>query len=156
MDNTNIKDLEKQGRKAQEARQKWLQDRALQSAKLRGENAKRYETVAIYEARPPSPEIRPKLEFKAKVEFSRPVDGNRHEVLVMHADVAGYTAEECFENLVAQFKNGLIAFPKFDHTFKVKDGKIKATSHPRELSEPGHLIQGEEMPRSRTLKFWGK
>jgi hypothetical protein len=156
MDSTNIKELEERARKRAEAQEEAQRQKLAQLRANREREAARYVLLPPISEPLSQPEIRPKLQFKARVEFSRPIDGARHEVLVMHADVAGFNAEECFENLVAQFKKGLIAFPKFDHTYRVKDGKLKATSHPRELSEPGNLIQGEEKPRSRTLKFFGK
>jgi chromatin segregation and condensation protein Rec8/ScpA/Scc1 (kleisin family) len=148
-------ELEDRAKKLAEAQAEAHRKKMAQLLANRQREAARYVLHPIGEPSP-RPEIRPKLEFKARVEFSRAVDGARHEVHVTHADVSGYTAEECFEDLVAQIKNGLIAFPKFDHTLKAKDGKLKTVSHPRQLDQPGNIVQGSERPQANILNFFKK
>ena len=149
-------EIEERAKKRADAQAEAQRKRLAQLRANREREAARYVLHPPIGKPSPRPEIRPKLEFKARVEFSRQVDGARHEVHAMHADVSGYTAEECFENLVAQFKNGLIAFPKFDHTLKVKDGKLKTVSHPRQLDQPGNIVQGSERPQANILNFFKK
>src|SRR5258708_27284544 len=97
------------------------------SAEARIENAKRYIVAPINGSQPePQPPHRERLTFNVMVQFSRPIDGSRHEVHTMTGVVEGFSMEELMENLFKQHQQGLIAFPQDDKevSFFVKLGKI--------------------------------